>query len=201
MHVSYLNLRKCGCTIYSFQPFPLHVTIWIQSSRDKACIFTITVAALLNSVLEHLLAEICHTLLETGNTPADVVHADAFHSPGTHCWGQADHSDHGDTWQSTGQTCQHSRFETGLWSGWQLEHNHVTCWKCIHCSKTRQRTAYAHCHLLGIWHPLLMCLHAPHLSLLYTGSTVTVSIAAVAIVIQFCKHYCKVFSQFQNYKK
>jgi hypothetical protein len=37
------------------------------------------------------------TFLETDKRPADVVHAEPFHSPGTHCCGQADHSDHGDT--------------------------------------------------------------------------------------------------------
>jgi hypothetical protein len=116
--------------------------------------------------------------------------SEPFNSPGTHCWGQADHSDHGDTWQSTGQTCQHSRFETGLWSGWQLEHNHVTCWECSHYYTTEHTTTYAHRHSLGIWYPLRIRLHAPYFSSLHTCPTVTISIAAVAIVIQLCKNYC-----------
>jgi hypothetical protein len=125
-----LNKNEHACILSESKDF-----VYTRCSFQP--ISTITVAVLWTRVLESLLAEICATFLKTDKRPAE-----PFHSPGTHCCGQADHSDHGDTWQSTGQTCQHSRFETGLWSGWQLEHNHATCWDCIHCYTAGHTTTY-----------------------------------------------------------
>lgn len=111
-------IENIWMTLYAlFSQFPLHVNIWIvikEESMYRECLVSLSPRNLISR------DTVYYTPLERGKRLADVEHAEPLHSPGTHCWGQADHSDHGDTWQSTGQTCQHSRFETGLWSGWQL---------------------------------------------------------------------------------